>query len=72
MRSRLVRIQLVAFAIVAMLGLLYVGAKYVRLDNLLGFGEYDVNAEFKDSGGIFTNAEVTYRGVPVGRVGDLP
>ncbi|AII09211.1 MULTISPECIES: MlaD family protein [Rhodococcus] len=71
MRSRLVRIQLVAFAIVAMLGLVYVGAKYVRLDNLLGFGEYDVNAQFKDSGGIFTNAEVTYRGVPVGRVGDL-
>ncbi len=71
MRSRLVRIQLVAFAIVAMLGLVYVGAKYVRLDNLLGFGEFDVNAQFKDSGGIFTNAEVTYRGVPVGRVGDL-
>ncbi|AOW94889.1 mammalian cell entry protein [Rhodococcus sp. WMMA185] len=51
--------------------MVYVGGKYVRLDNLLGFGEYDVNAQFKDSGGIFTNAEVTYRGVPVGRVGDL-
>ncbi|MEV0948105.1 MlaD family protein [Rhodococcus sp. NPDC049939] len=71
MRSRVVRIQLVAFAVVAVLGLVYVGAKYVRLDNLLGFGEYDVNAQFKDSGGIFTNAEVTYRGVPVGRVGEL-
>ncbi|MFC9787219.1 MCE family protein [Rhodococcus sp. NPDC127528] len=71
MRSRLVRIQLVAFVLVAIVGLLYVGAKYVRLDNLLGFGQYTVKADFADSGGIFTNAEVTYRGVPVGTVGDL-
>lgn len=71
MRSRVVRIQLVAFIVVAVLGLTYVGAKYVRLDNLLGFGEYSVDAQFKDAGGIFTNAEVTYRGVPVGRVGEL-
>jgi phospholipid/cholesterol/gamma-HCH transport system substrate-binding protein len=30
-----------------------------------------VHAHFADSGGIFTGAEVTYRGVPVGRVGSL-
>lgn len=71
MRSRLVRFQLVAFVVVAVLGVLYVGAKYVRLDHLLGFGRYTVHAQFADSGGIFTNAEVTYRGVPVGTVGDL-
>ena len=28
-------------------------------------------ADFKDSGGIFVNAEVTYRGVAVGRVSDM-
>lgn len=71
MRSRLVRIQLFAFIAVAVLGIVYVGGKYVRIDNLLGFGQYDVNAQFADSGGIFTNAEVTYRGVPVGTVGAL-
>ena len=71
MRTRLVKFQLIAFVLVALVGLIYVGAKYVRLDNLLGFGQYDVNAKFADSGGIFTNAEVTYRGVPVGRVGEL-
>ncbi|ROZ82729.1 MCE family protein, partial [Gordonia sp. OPL2] len=32
---------------------------------------YTVTASMKDSGGIFTNAEVTYQGVPVGRVGAL-
>ena len=30
-----------------------------------------MHADFKDSGGIFTNAEVTYRGVTVGKVGAL-
>ncbi len=71
MRSRLVKIQLIAFVVVAVLGIVYVGAKYVRLDNLLGFGQYSVDARFSDSGGIFTNAQVTYRGVPVGTVGAL-
>ncbi|WP_433606752.1 MCE family protein [Prescottella agglutinans] len=71
MVSRLARWQLVAFVVVAVLGISYVGAKYVRLDTLLGFGEYQVDAQLANSGGIFTNAEVTYRGVPVGRVGDL-
>ncbi|QBJ95654.1 MCE family protein [Rhodococcus sp. ABRD24] len=71
MVSRLAKWQLVAFILVAVLGVSYVGAKYVRLDTLLGFGEYQVDAQLANSGGIFTNAEVTYRGVPVGRVGDL-
>lgn len=71
MRSKLVTAQLGAFLVVAVLGLVYVGANYVRLDNLLGFGRYTVSADFDDSGGIFPNAEVTYRGVPVGRVGEL-
>ncbi|MEZ7238972.1 MlaD family protein [Rhodococcus sp. GXMU-t2271] len=71
MRSRLLRVQIVAFVVIALLGVVFVGARYVRLDNLLGFGQYTVHARFADSGGIFTNAEVTYRGVPVGRVGEL-
>ena len=36
------------------------------------FGDgYVVTADFAESGGIFTNAEVTYRGVAVGRVDRL-
>jgi len=70
-RSRLVKFQLIAFVLVAVFGILYVGGKYVRIDNLLGFGQYAVDVRFADSGGIFTNAEVTYRGVPVGTVGPL-
>lgn len=71
MTSRLVKWQLVALVAVALLGMIFIGAKYVRLDNLAGFGQYTVTTQLATSGGIFTNAEVTYRGVPVGRVGDM-
>ncbi len=71
MMSKLVRWQLVAFVIVGVVATVYVGATYARLDKLVGIGQYTVHADFMDSGGIFTNAEVTYQGVPVGRVGTL-
>ncbi|WP_068277977.1 MCE family protein [Aldersonia kunmingensis] len=71
MRSRLVRWQLVAFVVVAVLGVVYVGARYVRMDNLLGFGQYTVKVEMTTAGGLYPEAEVTYRGVGVGRVGDM-
>lgn len=34
-------------------------------------GRFRVTADFADSGGVFTNQEVTYRGVLVGQVGDM-
>lgn len=71
MVSRLVRIQLIAFFVIAVLGIVYVGGKYARLDNLVGIGQYTVEMNLKESGGIFPNAEVSYRGVPVGRVGEM-
>lgn len=71
MIGKFVKIQLIVFVIVGLVALVYVGAKYARLDKLAGFGMYTVTAELPDSGGIFTNAEVTYQGVPVGRVGKL-
>lgn len=68
MITRTVKLQLTAFALVAVLGMAYLGFTYVGLDRvLLGTG-YQVSADFRDSGGIFENAEVTYRGVSVGRV----
>ncbi|WP_405178388.1 MCE family protein [Nocardia sp. NBC_01377] len=69
--TRLVRYQLIAFALIAVLGVVYVGARYVRLDEMFGFGLYRVKVEATQTGGVYKGAEVTYRGVPVGRVGDL-
>ena len=71
MIRRGVKMQLVAFLAITIVGLSYVSARYVGLgDMLLGSG-YVVSADFAESGGIFENAEVTYRGVAVGRVDRL-
>ena len=72
MITKLAKVQLIAFAIVGIVALVYAGAKVRRLDKLSGLGQYDVTVQMdKSSGGIFKNAEVTYRGTPVGSVGDL-
>ena len=71
MISKTVKIQLITFVIVGLLAMAYVGWKYARIPALAGIGQYKVTAQLPDSGGIFTNAEVTYQGVPVGRVGPL-
>ncbi|MFL6163376.1 MAG: MCE family protein [Jatrophihabitantaceae bacterium] len=66
------KIQLLVFVVLSLLGISYVGFDYVGLgDSLFGPNGCTVSANFPDSGGIFTNAEVTYRGVTVGRVGQL-
>jgi phospholipid/cholesterol/gamma-HCH transport system substrate-binding protein len=63
--------QLIAFAIITLLGVTFVGARYARLDRLFYDSTYSVDAHFAQSGGIFTGAEVTYRGVTVGRVSKM-
>jgi virulence factor Mce-like protein len=69
--TRSTRIKLLAFATVAVVGMAYLGFTYVGLDRVLLGGGYEVSADFENSGGIFVNAEVTYRGVEVGRVTDM-
>ncbi len=71
MITRKTKLKLLAFAALAVLGMSYLGFNYVGLDRVLLGNGYDVAADFRDSGGIFVNAEVTYRGVAVGRVSDM-
>jgi phospholipid/cholesterol/gamma-HCH transport system substrate-binding protein len=63
--------QLLVFVFITLVGVSYVGARYARLDRLVYDSAYQVNAQFAQSGGIFTGAEVTYRGVRVGQVSDM-
>ena len=63
--------QLVVFVIITLLGVFYVGARYAQLNRLIYNPVYDVNAQFTQSGGIFTGAEVDYRGVTVGKVSNM-
>ncbi len=71
MTSRTVRLQLLAFVVVTVLGVGYVSVRYLGAGALLGTGSYPVTLQLTESGGIFTGADVTYRGFSVGRVGPL-
>jgi phospholipid/cholesterol/gamma-HCH transport system substrate-binding protein len=68
MITRTTKVQLLVFAVITLLGCSYVGAHYAQLDRLVVDDTYTVSADFAQSGGIFVGAEVSYRGVPVGRV----
>ena len=57
---------------VLLLGVLMVGWVITRIvGGGPGGGSFSVTADFAGSGGVFTNQEVTYRGVLVGRVGEM-
>ncbi|MBP2339416.1 phospholipid/cholesterol/gamma-HCH transport system substrate-binding protein [Saccharothrix coeruleofusca] len=71
MIPRATKVRIGAFVLIALLGVSYVGAEYAGLGRVFGSTGYVVTMRLAESGGIFTNAEVTYRGVTVGRVGQL-
>ncbi|MEU0789339.1 MlaD family protein [Amycolatopsis sp. NPDC005961] len=71
MLTRRVRLQVVLFIVIALATTAFVGANYAGLGRLFGSGSYVVKLELAEGGGLFTNGEVTYRGVAVGRVGEL-
>jgi phospholipid/cholesterol/gamma-HCH transport system substrate-binding protein len=71
MLTRTVRIQLIAFLVIAVTAVVYAAFRFTDLGKLFGENGYTVKMNLADSGGVFTNAEVTYRGVNVGRVGQI-
>ncbi|HKN55084.1 MAG TPA: MlaD family protein [Amycolatopsis sp.] len=66
-----VRVQVLAFVVIALATTAFVGANYAGIGRLFGNSGYTVKLELSEGGGLFTNGEVTYRGVAVGRVGEL-
>ena len=71
MITRQTKVQLLVFLLISVVGLSYTGIRYAGLGKYFLDTGYVVSAEFSDSGGIFKGAEVTYRGVAVGRVSDM-
>jgi phospholipid/cholesterol/gamma-HCH transport system substrate-binding protein len=71
--SRSTKLQLLVFAVVALVGLTFAGARYANLGRFVpGYDKgYLVSADFTDSGGVFIGSQVTQRGVPVGTVEKL-
>jgi phospholipid/cholesterol/gamma-HCH transport system substrate-binding protein len=68
MLDRLTKIQLVIFSVITVLTLTIMAIFYLRLPATFGLGTYGVSADFVAGGGLYKNANVTYRGVAVGRV----
>jgi phospholipid/cholesterol/gamma-HCH transport system substrate-binding protein len=71
MITRAARIRFTIFLAVAAIGTVVVGGQYVGLDRSLWNRPYIVTLNAQSSGGIFDNAEVSYRGTAVGRVRKL-
>nr|WP_042185268.1 MlaD family protein [Kibdelosporangium sp. MJ126-NF4]CEL16659.1 MCE-family protein Mce1F [Kibdelosporangium sp. MJ126-NF4]CTQ88989.1 MCE-family protein Mce1F [Kibdelosporangium sp. MJ126-NF4] len=71
MLTRRIKLQVAIFVVIALAGVSYVGASYAGLDQIFGGRGMAVTAKMPESGGLFTNSEVTYRGVRVGRVGPM-
>ena len=66
--TKLVRIQLTIFAIVAVVGMTAAAVAYLRVPTALGIGRYTVTLEMDNAGGLYRNANVTYRGDTIGKV----
>jgi phospholipid/cholesterol/gamma-HCH transport system substrate-binding protein len=69
--TKRVRLQLIAFAVIAIVAIVYAAFRFTDIGKVFGADGYTVKMNLTESGGIFTNAEVTYRGYNVGRVGEI-
>jgi phospholipid/cholesterol/gamma-HCH transport system substrate-binding protein len=69
--TRRTKVQLLIFAVITLLGVSFVGARYANLDTMFYDDSYTVTVHLADSGGIFAGGQVTYRGVNVGTVNKL-
>jgi phospholipid/cholesterol/gamma-HCH transport system substrate-binding protein len=67
---RSVKFQLVAFALIIIAGVVYVGLNYVGV-SVPGHGPYTVLVNLRTTGGLYTNAVVSQRGIEVGKVGSI-
>ncbi|WP_327371389.1 MlaD family protein [Streptomyces sp. NBC_01217] len=67
-----IRLKNIAFLIVAVLVLGYLGVRYADLGHYLGLRSYyTVTVQLPRTGGLYTHSNVSYRGVSVGRVGPI-
>ncbi|ORV19671.1 virulence factor Mce family protein [Mycobacterium celatum] len=71
MLTRLIKRQLVLFGIITVVALLVLGWYYLRIPTLMGIGQYQLKADLPASGGLYPTANVTYRGITIGKVTDV-
>jgi phospholipid/cholesterol/gamma-HCH transport system substrate-binding protein len=71
MLTRRTKLQLIAFVIISVTAVVYALFRFTDVGKLVGEEGYTVAVQMPDTGGVFPNGEVTYRGFNVGRVGEM-
>jgi phospholipid/cholesterol/gamma-HCH transport system substrate-binding protein len=71
MLTRLIKTQLVVLTALAVAAVVVLGWHYLRIPSLVGVGRYTLYAELPQSGGLYRTANVTYRGITIGKVTDV-
>ena len=66
-----IRIQLAIFLALMLVALSVLGVYYLQLPTLAGVGQYKLYADLPASGGLYSTANVTYRGIQIGKVTDV-
>ncbi|NNH73560.1 MCE family protein [Nocardia uniformis] len=69
--TRFVKIQLVIFSVLTVIGISVMGGAYVKLPAMVGIGRYDVTVQLAATGGLYQNANVAFRGTNVGKVREV-
>lgn len=66
--THFVRMQLIIFSIVTVISMVSMAVFYIRIPQMFGIGSYDVTLKLPSTGGLYENANVSYRGANVGKV----
>lgn len=70
--DRRIKIQLVIFAVIALVAVAVMSLHYMKLPAMLfGVGRYTVRMELPQAAGLYGTGNVTYRGTEVGRVASV-
>ncbi|HYB35881.1 MAG TPA: MCE family protein [Mycobacterium sp.] len=68
MLTRFAKRQLILFSILGVLAIVVLGWYYLRIPSLVGIGQYTLKADLPASGGLYKTANVTYRGITIGKI----
>ncbi|BBX75394.1 MCE family protein [Mycobacterium shinjukuense] len=71
MLTPFIKRQLVLFGTLTVISLLVLGVYYLQIPALVGVGRYTLKANLPASGGLYPTANVTYRGITIGKVTDV-
>jgi phospholipid/cholesterol/gamma-HCH transport system substrate-binding protein len=71
MLTRRIKIQLTIFGTLTLIAVGVLVVHYLHMPTLMGVGQYTLKADLPGSGGLYATANVTYRGIAIGKVTDV-